>query len=102
MQSRAGDEPSELEHRQEPRLIRALETVAPGAAIREGIDNIVQARTGALIVIGEEEDLSFLLSGGLRVEIDYTPALLYQLAKMDGAIILDQNATKLRLSLIHI
>ena len=95
MQSRAGDEPSELEHRQEPRLLRALETVAPGAAIREGIDNIVQARTGGLLVVGEEEELSFLLSGGLRVEIDYTPALLYQLAKMDGAILLSADATKI-------
>ena len=96
MSIRAGDEPTELEHRQEPRLIRALETVAPGAAIREGIDNIVQARTGGLLVIGEEEEeLSFLLSGGLRVEVDYTPALLYQLAKMDGAILLSADATKI-------
>jgi diadenylate cyclase len=95
MPSHAGDEPSELEHRQEPRLIRALETVAPGTATREGIDNIVHARTGALLVIGEEDDLSFLLSGGLRLGVDYTPALLYQLSKMDGAILLSSDVTKI-------
>src|SRR5256885_44273 len=91
----AGDDVAELEARQEPRLVRALETVAPGTAVREGLDNIVQARTGALICIGESEELSFLLSGGVKLDVDYTPALLYQLAKMDGAIILSANGTKI-------
>jgi diadenylate cyclase len=95
MRTHAGDEPSELEHRQEPRLIRALETVAPGTAIREGLDNIVQGRTGALLVIGDEEEVSFLLSGGLRVGVDYRPALLWQLAKMDGAIVLSGDGTQI-------
>ena len=49
----AGDDAGELEARQEPRLVRALEMVAPGTAVREGLDNIVPARTGALICIGE-------------------------------------------------
>src|SRR3954452_1488774 len=91
----AGDDVAELEARQETRLVPALEMVAPGTAIREGLDNIVQARTGALICIGESEELSFLLSGGVKLDVDYTPALLYQLAKMDGAIILSANSTKI-------
>src|SRR5947199_6443992 len=91
----AGDEVLDLQHRQEPRLVKALEMVAPGSALREGIDHILHARTGALICIGDNDELSFLYSGGIRIEIDYTPALLYQLAKMDGAIILSSNATKL-------
>src|SRR5688500_12965618 len=91
----AGDDVAELEARQEPRLVRALEMVAPGTAVREGLDNIVQGGTGALICIGESEELSFLLSGGVKLEVDYTPALLYQLAKMDGAIILAANSTKI-------
>jgi diadenylate cyclase len=68
--------------------------VAPGTAVREGLDNIVQARTGGLICIGESEELSFLLSGGVKLDVDHTPQLLYQLAKMDGAICLTANATK--------
>ena len=91
----AGDDVSELEARQEPRLVRALEMVAPGTAVREGLDQIVQGRTGALICIGESEELSFLLSGGVKLDVDYTPALLYQLAKMDGAIVLASNGTKI-------
>jgi diadenylate cyclase len=91
----AGDDVAELEARQEPRLVRALEMVAPGTSIREGLDNIVQAQTGGLLCIGESEELSFLLSGGVKLDVDYTPALLYQLAKMDGAIILSSNGTKI-------
>ena len=69
--------------------------VAPGTALREGIDGILNARTGALIVIGDPEELSFLNSGGIKLDIEYTPGMLYQLAKMDGAIILGANATKI-------
>ncbi len=76
-------------------MVRALEMVAPGTALREGIDNILHARTGGLIVIGEAEELAFLLSGGIKIDLDYSPAFLYQLAKMDGAIVLNANATKI-------
>jgi len=93
--AQAGDGGSGLDSRQEPRLVRALEMVAPGTALREGLDNIVRARTGALICIGEQEELAFLLSGGVKIDVDYTPQLLYQLAKMDGAIVLSPNASKI-------
>ena len=69
--------------------------IAPGTAVREGVDAIVQGRTGALICIGDNEELSFLYSGGLKLDTDYTPALLFQIAKMDGAIILSSNGTKI-------
>jgi len=91
----AGDEVTELETRQEPRLVRALEMVAPGTALREGLEHILHARSGALICIGDSEELSFLYSGGIKLDIDYTPGLLYQMAKMDGAIVLSSNATKI-------
>jgi len=69
--------------------------VAPGTALREGLDNILHAHTGGLIVIGDVDDLAFLFSGGIKLDLDYTPALLYELAKMDGAIVLSSNATKI-------
>ena len=50
---------------------------------------------GGMIVIGEPDDLSFLYSGGIKLDIDYTPAFLYQVAKMDGAITLNANSTKI-------
>src|SRR5437763_3350149 len=103
MASRSGDElKEELESRQESRMVRALEMVAPGTALREGIDNILHARTGGLLVIGEQEDLSFLFSGGIKLDVDYTPALLYQVAKMDGAITLSANATKIAMANVQL
>jgi diadenylate cyclase len=95
MSSLPGDELHEVSQRQDPRLLRALDLVAPGTQLREGIDNIVHSRTGGLIVVGDTEEISYLLSGGIRIEVDYTPALLYQVAKMDGAIVLDAAASKI-------
>ncbi len=88
--------------RQETRLVRALEMVAPGTALREGIDNVVHARTGALIAVGDPEEISFMFSGGIRLDIDYSPAFLYQVAKMDGAIILNANATKIAMANVQL
>ncbi len=95
MSALPGDELQELSERQDPRLLRALDVVAPGGALREGIDNIVHARTGGLIVVGEPSEISHLLSGGIELDLDYTPAMLYQVAKMDGAIVLNCEATKI-------
>src|SRR3989440_942542 len=85
----------ELESRQDSRIVRALEMVAPGTALREGVDNILHAHTGGLIVIGDADELAFLFSGGIKLDLDYSPELLYELAKMDGAIVLSSNATKI-------
>ena len=96
MPPRSGEElKEELESRQDSRIVRALEMVAPGTALRQGIDNILHARSGGLIVVGEAEDLAFLFSGGIKMELDYSPEVLYELAKMDGAIVLSSNATKI-------
>src|ERR1700733_1429771 len=92
----------DIESRQEPRLVRALEMVAPGTALREGIENILHARTGGLLLIGDPDELAFLYSGGIRIDIDYTPALLYQLAKMDGAITLNANATRIAMANVQL
>src|ERR1700729_174958 len=95
MAATRSDDVHDIESRQEPKLVRALEMVAPGTALREGIDNILHARTGGLIVIGDPDELAFLFSGGIKLDLDYSPALLYELAKMDGAIVLSSNATKI-------
>src|SRR2546421_6654974 len=96
MTPRSGEElKEELESRQDSRIVRALEMVAPGTALREGIDNILHAGSGGLIVIGDAEELAFLFSGGIKLDLDYSPELLYELAKMDGAIVLGANSTKI-------
>src|SRR5918999_178597 len=91
----SGDQLTELEARQAPRLLLALDTVAPGTPLREGIDNIVHAQTGALILVARADEESFLFSGGIKLDVEYSPALLYQLAKMDGAIVLEPDSNRI-------
>src|SRR3954447_8653322 len=76
--------------------------VAPGTALREGLEDILHARTGGMIVIADPDQLSFLFSGGIKIDVDYTPALLYQVAKMDGGIVLNANATKIAMANVQL
>jgi diadenylate cyclase len=87
--------PSEDDPRREPRLLEALERIAPGTDLRQALEDIIRSREGALIVVGDPDALSFLYSGGIRLDQPFTPQLLYELAKMDGAIVVDPNVTKL-------
>jgi diadenylate cyclase len=63
--------------------------IAPGTPLRQGIDDVIRAREGALIVIGEPAELEFMFSGGIALAQPFTPQLLYELSKMDGAIVVD-------------
>jgi diadenylate cyclase len=74
----------------EVRMVRALRMVAPGTLIREAIDNIVKARTGALLVFAAEQEIKPMISGGFDIDVELKPMILYELAKMDGAILLDR------------
>jgi diadenylate cyclase len=87
--------PSEDDPRRDPKLLAAIERIAPGTELRQGIDDIIRSRDGALIVIGEPQDLAFLFSGGIRLDQPFRSQLLYELAKMDGAIIVSSDLTKL-------
>jgi diadenylate cyclase len=81
--------------RKDKTLLSALKRVAPGTPLRSGIDDIIRAELGALIVIGNPNDLAFLFSGGMRLDLPLTPQLLYELAKMDGAIVISRDTQKL-------
>jgi diadenylate cyclase len=81
--------------RKDKTLLSALRQVAPGTALRAGIDDIIRAELGALIVIGDPNDLAFLFSGGMRLDLPLTSQLLYELAKMDGAIVITADGQKL-------
>src|SRR5215207_3047685 len=81
--------------RRDPQLLAAIAKIAPGTELREAIDDVIRSREGALIVIGDPHELSFLFSGGMRLDLPFTPQLLYELTKMDGAIIHDEAKRKL-------
>lgn len=73
----------------------ALEMVAPGTVLREGIENILRAKTGGLVVIGDEAEVNHLAEGGFFINTEVNEARLYELAKMDGAILLDEHAERI-------
>ena len=76
-------------------LIDIIKLIAPGTAIREGLDSILKAKTGALIVVGDSKDVLDLVDGGFSINEDYTSSRLYELAKMDGAIVLSKDLKKI-------
>ena len=72
-----------------------LELVAPGTTIREGLENILKSKTGGLIVVGDTKEILDIVDGGFYINVDYSPAKLYELAKMDGAIVLSSDLKKI-------
>ena len=72
-----------------------LKQIAPGTQIRNGLENILNAKTGALIAVVDTPQVLDLVDGGFKLDVDFTPARLYELAKMDGAIILSSDFKKI-------
>ncbi|BBH23968.1 DNA integrity scanning protein DisA [Paenibacillus baekrokdamisoli] len=72
-----------------------LQMVAPGMAFREGLDNVLRAKTGALIVVGYSPEVMEVVDGGFSINCDFSPNYLYELAKMDGAIILSEDRKRI-------
>ena len=87
--------PSEEDPRRDAKVLEAIAKIAPGTALRQSVDDIIRSHEGALVVIGDPHELSFLYSGGIRLDAPFRPQLLYELAKMDGAIIIDAAIKRL-------
>lgn len=83
-------------------LHRALAQVAPGTALRDGIDRVVRAKMGALIVVCDEPAVLAICSGGFLLDAEYTPQRLSELAKMDGAIILTTDCSRIARANVHL
>lgn len=80
----------------------ALAAVAPGTPLREGIDRILQASKGALVVIGDGPEVLNICSGGFLLDAAFSPQRLSELAKMDGAIILAGDASRIARANVHL
>ena len=88
-------QPTQHDPRLDPKILAAVGRIAPGTDLRSAIDDIIRSREGALIVIGDPKELSFLFSGGIQLDEPFRPQLLYEVAKMDGAIIVNESVSKL-------
>ena len=74
---------------------KILKILCPGTALREGLENILRAKTGGLIVLSDSEEIMKMADGGFIINAEYTAAYIYELAKMDGAIILSKDLKKI-------
>lgn len=83
-------------------LHAALAKVAPGTALREGLERIVRAKMGALLVLGDFPAVLNICSGGFLLDAAYSPQRLSELAKMDGAIILGSDALRIARANVHL
>jgi diadenylate cyclase len=83
-------------------LRSALAKVAPGTALRDGIDRVVRAKMGALLVLSDEPSVLAICSGGFLLDAEFTPPRLSELAKMDGAIILSADARRIARANVHL
>jgi len=83
-------------------LRATLSSVAPGTALREGLERILRGRTGALIVLGQDRLIDSISTGGFTFDVPFTATGLRELAKMDGAIILDSSASRIVRAAVHL
>ncbi|MGR6765452.1 DNA integrity scanning diadenylate cyclase DisA [Paenibacillus polymyxa] len=72
-----------------------LRLVAPGTPFRDGLENVLRAKTGALLVVGYSPEVMEVVDGGFSINCDFSPNYLYELAKMDGAIILSEDLKRI-------
>ena len=83
-------------------LLSALRLVAPGTALREGLDRILLSNMGALVVVGDSPDVLAICSGGFLLDAEFSPQRLSELAKMDGAIILSTDGSRIARANVHL
>lgn len=85
-----------MRQKKNDKILEILKNIAPGTTIREGLENILKARTGALLLFTDNEQyLHDIVDGGFFINEEYTSAKLYELAKMDGAIVLSKDMKRI-------
>jgi diadenylate cyclase len=84
------------------RLRATLASIAPGTTLRDGLERILRGRTGALIVLGSDRTVESISTGGFTLDVPFTATGLRELAKMDGAIILDRDANRIINAAVHL
>jgi diadenylate cyclase len=79
-----------------------MASVAPGTSLREGLERILRGRTGALLVLGHDRTVEAISTGGFALDVPFSSTGLRELAKMDGAIILDRDASRILRAAVHL
>jgi diadenylate cyclase len=83
-------------------LRATLAAVAPGTALRDGLERILRGNTGGLVVLGNDKVVESLSTGGFPLDVEFSATRLRELAKMDGAIVLDDTYTRIVRAATHL
>ena len=86
----------------EAALPAVIARIAPGTGLRDGLERILRGRTGALIVLGRDEAVDALSTGGFEIDVPFTATALRELAKMDGAIVLSGDDDRIVRAATHL
>jgi diadenylate cyclase len=84
------------------RMRATLSAIAPGTALRDGLERVLRGRTGALIVLGQDRTVESICTGGFTLDVPFTATGLRELAKMDGAIIVDRDLSRITRAAVHL
>ncbi|GAA4384666.1 DNA integrity scanning diadenylate cyclase DisA [Tsukamurella soli] len=76
-------------------LRATISRVAPGTGLRDGIERILRGRTGALVLLGYDAEVERICDGGFHLDVEFAPTRLRELAKMDGAVVLSTDGTRI-------
>ena len=87
---------------QRTRELEYLARLAPGTPLRDGFERILRGRTGALVVLGDTPEVIGLCTGGFVLDVPYTPTALRELAKMDGAIVITSDLSRIVRAGVHL
>jgi diadenylate cyclase len=79
-----------------------LRLVAPGTELREALARLMASHLGALIVVGDGDDVLEVVNGGVELDWEFSAANLFQVSKMDGAVVLDEEITRIRFANVHL
>lgn len=82
--------------------LEVIRLVAPGTELREAIARLMASRLGALIVVGDNDDVLKIVNGGVELNWEFSAANLFQVSKMDGAVVLDEDLTRIRYANAHL
>lgn len=83
-------------------LRATLALMAPGTALRDGLERILRGRTGALIVLGYDRVVEQICTGGFSLDVEFSATRLRELCKMDGAVVLSNDGTRIVRAAVHL
>ncbi|WP_189170743.1 DNA integrity scanning diadenylate cyclase DisA [Pilimelia anulata] len=83
-------------------LRATLALMAPGTALRDGLERILRGRTGALVVLGFDRTVESICTGGFALDVEFSATRLRELCKMDGAVVLSSDGTRIVRAAVHL